>query len=463
MRLSLGTLGGVPAGMRPRLDPRDLHVRIVHLGIGAFHRAHQAVFTEDAGDGWGICGVSQRSRTVLDELAPQDGLYTVLTRSATKVDARVVGAVRELRFADASPIADPAVRVVTLTVTEKGYRHDPATARLRLDDEGIRADLAGGPPRTVVGQLARGLAARMGTDAGPIAVVSCDNLAHNGRTLGGLVDEFVAALRDEPLAEWIAAQVSFPSTVVDRIVPATTAHDRADARRLIGLDDFGTVVTEPFKQWVIEDDFPGGRPAWEKAGALLTGDVTPYEVIKLRMLNGSHSALAYLGALAGCETIADAMTRFAEVPCRLMSEDVLPTLDVPAGFDIAAYQQQLLDRFANPALRHRTVQVAMDGSQKLPQRLLTTVRARRAAGAEPHWAALAVAAWMRWVCVAPELDDPMAGRLHAAVAHTASPEQVVDRLLAITEIFGDDLREDAVVRALLVDALHEIMETYENR
>jgi len=454
-RLSLRTLVRAPAGMRPRLDPRGLRIGIVHLGVGAFHRAHQAVFTEDAGDGWGICGVSQRSRTVIEQLAPQDGLYTVLTRSATQVDARVIGAVRELRLADASRIADPAVRVVTLTVTEKGYRHDPATGRLRLDDKGIQADLAGGAPRTVVGQLARALAARMDADAGPLAVVCCDNLAHNGRMLAGLVGEFVAALRDKRLAEWIAAQVSFPSTVVDRIVPATTPEDLDEARRLIGLDDFGAVVTEPFKQWVIEDEFPAGRPAWERAGARLTDDVTPYEVIKLRMLNGSHSALAYLGALAGCETIAEAMARFGEVPRRLMGDDVLPTVDVPGRFDIAAYQQQLLDRFANPALRHRTVQVAMDGSQKLPQRLLPTVRARRAAGAEPRWAALAVAAWMRWVCVAPELDDPMADRLRGAVAG-ASPEQVVDRLLAIPEIFGDDLREDAVVRDLLVDDVQRI-------
>jgi fructuronate reductase len=462
MRLSLSTLARVPAVMRPRLDPAELEIGIVHLGIGAFHRAHQAVFTEGAGDGWGICGVSERSRTVIDQLAPQDGLYTVLVRSAAGVDARVVGAVRELRFADASRIADPAVCVVTVTVTEKGYRHDPATGRLRLDDEGIRADLAGGPPRTVVGQLVRGLAARRAADASPIAVVCCDNLAHNGRTLASLVGEFVAALPDEPLAGWIASQVSFPSTVVDRLVPATTPEDRAEARRLIGLDDLGTVVTEPFNQWVIEDDFPGGRPAWEKAGALLTADVTPYELIKLRMLNGAHSALAYLGVLAGRETIADAMGPFADVARRLMSDDVLPTLKVPDGFDIAAYQRQLLDRFANPALRHRTVQVAMDGSQKLPQRLLATVRARRAAGAEPRWAALAVAAWMRWICVAPELDDPMAGRLRTAVVG-ASPEQVVDRLLAIREIFGDDLRDDPVVRDLLVDALKRIMEGYEDR
>src|SRR5262249_19705065 len=188
----------------------------------------------------------------------------------------------------------------------------------------------------------------------------------NGRTLAGLVGEFVAAVPDEPLAEWIAAQVSFPSTVVDRLVPAPTPEDRADARRVLGVAGFGAGCTRPVRQWVIEDDFPGGRPAWERAGALLTADVTPYEVIKLRMLNGAHSALAYLGALAGCETIAEAMARFAEVARRLMSDDVVPTLDVPRGFDITAYQQQLLDRFPNPALRPPPRQGPLDGSQNMP-------------------------------------------------------------------------------------------------
>jgi fructuronate reductase len=234
-------------------------------------------------------------------------------------------------------------------------------------------------------------------------------------------------------------------------------------RRLIGLDDEGTVVTEPFRQWVIEDDFPGGRPAWDVAGALLTTDVTPYEVMKLRMLNGSHSTLAYLGALAGCETIAETVDQsaFATVVQRLMRDDVRPTLDVPAGINLAEYEQQLLDRFANPALRHTTVQVAMDGSQKLPQRLLSTLRARRAAGAEPRWAAFAVAAWMRWVWAertddgSPRiLDDPLAATLRDAVAGATSAGGVVARLLDITEVFGDDLRDDAVVRALFTDALN---------
>lgn len=477
-RLSLRTLPKVPPAAAPGIDPAELGVGIVHVGVGAFHRAHQAVYTEDAlaaaGGRWGVCGVTPRSRAVVDQLRPQDGLYTVLARGADAAEGRVVATLRELLFAgDQSEavlarIGDPAVRIVTLTVTEKGYRHDPATGRLRRADAGVRADAAGGPPSTVVGLLARGLQARMRVGGGPLAVACCDNLPHNGRTLARLVGDFVELLpaaEQTPLAEWLAEHVRFPSSMVDRIVPATTDGDRAEVAQLIGLADDGAVVTEPFRQWVIEDDFPGGRPAWERAGALLTRDVTPYEVIKLRMLNGAHSTLAYLGALAGYETIAEAMSDDAlgAVVRRLMREDVAPTLDVPGGFDLDSYEAQLLERFANPALRHRTVQVAMDGSQKLPQRLLSTLRARRAAGAEPRWAAFAVAAWMRWVSTdvtdtgAPRvLDDPLAPLLTRAVDGAGSADDVVDRLLGVDEVFGDDLPGDAVVRGLLVDALRSL-------
>ncbi|MGH9069100.1 MAG: mannitol dehydrogenase family protein [Acidimicrobiales bacterium] len=447
----------------------------MHVGVGAFHRAHQAQFTEDAmaatGGDWGISGVTPRSRRVVDQLAPQDGLYTVLTRGSDETAARVSGALREVRFAGAQSeqvtarIADPAVRVLTLTVTEKGYRYDPASGRLLRGDPGIRADLTGEPPRTVVGLLVRGLQARMTADAGPITTLCCDNLTSNGRTVHGLVSEFVDLLppaQAGPLRTWLAEQVSFPSSMVDRIVPATSPADRAQVERLIGLADEGTVVTEPFRQWVIEDNFPGGRPAWERAGALLTDDVGPYEVMKLRMLNGAHSTLAYLGALAGCETISDAMgvPAFAAVAQRLMREDAEPTLDIPDGFDLDGYESELLERFTNSALRHRTVQVAMDGSHKLPPRLLSTLRAGRTAGAEPRWVALAVAAWMRWVWCdhaddgSPRvLDDPLAPALRRAVGHSDSPAGVVTALLGVPDVFSEDLTEDPVVRELLVDAL----------
>ncbi|GLY84612.1 mannitol dehydrogenase [Actinoallomurus iriomotensis] len=434
MRLSLRT--------RPREVPSS--VGIVHLGIGAFHRAHQAVYTEDAGDGWGICGITQRSATVAEQLGPQDGLYSVLERGPGEPSARIIGAVREVLTGDATVerIADPAVKVISLTVTEKGYRHDPATGRLRREDPEISLDLTGRSPRTVIGRLVRGLARR---DA-PVTVLCCDNLTANGEALRALVEEFC-----ERSGTRIGCEVAFPSTMVDRIVPSTTPEDLDEAERLLGVRDEGVVVTEPFTQWVIEDTFAAGRPAWDAAGAIFTGDVAPYEKMKLRLLNGSHSMLAYLGSHH--TYVADAVAELGDAVRRYMDEDAGPTLDVPLGFDLEAYKSSLLERFANPALRHRTAQIAMDGSQKLPQRLLGVVRDRLAAGAEPRWAALAVAAWMRHVKTARELDDPMADLLRMTVARADTPGQVVDGLLSITDVFGPDLRESKVFRDLLVEHL----------
>jgi fructuronate reductase len=473
-RLGLHTLSSLPREVRPRVDPRSLQIGIVHLGIGAFHRAHQAVFTEDAiaaaGGDWGICGVTQRSATVVQQLAPQDGLYTLAVRSGAAQSLRVVGSVRELRWARADidwlldRIAAPATTVITLTVTEKAYHHNPATHRLRLDSPEIAADLDDGQGRTVVGQLVEGMQRRRHSSGAPLTVVCCDNLPHNGHLLGQLVREFAACrCRGDGLAAWIEANVRFPSTMVDRIVPATTAEDRADIAAELGVDDHGTVVTEPFAQWIIEDDFAAARPAWERAGAILTSDVGPYERIKLRMLNGSHSTIAYLGALADYAFVADAMK--PDGPLRaavraLMANDVAPTLDVPGGFDLDRYQQDLLGRFANPALRHRTLQIAMDGSQKLPQRLLGTVLDRRRAGAEPIVAALGVAAWMRFVSARRSdggreltVDDPLAHAIAERSRGRQDPRQIVDALLSMPEIFGPELAADAVFGDLLVEHL----------
>ena len=478
-RLSLSTLASLPVAVRPPVDPRAVEVGIVHLGIGAFSRAHQATYTQAAmaatGDlSWGICGVTQRSATVADRLVPQDGLYTVFVPSPDGDAAQVNAAVRAVlpgaqrRAETVARIAAPAVRLITLTVTEKGYRHDPATGRLRPDDPEIRADVAparAAEPVTVVGQLVRGLQRRMRDGAGPMTVVCCDNLPGNGALLRGLVTDFAgllpAAEGDELLA-WLAAQVRFPGTMVDRIVPATTAEDRAIVARLLGVADEGVVVTEPFRQWVVEDSFATPRPAWELAGATFTDDVAPYEHMKLRLLNGPHSALAYLGALAGHEYVSDAMAdpRFTAFARGLMDVDVAPTLSVPDGFDLGHYEDELLERFCNPALKHRTIQIAMDGSQKLPQRLLGTIRDRRAAGAEPRYAVLAVAAWMWFVATGASeagrplpLDDPLADRLRAAVAAASRPADVVDALLAVRDVFGTDLADDDVLRQLLTDAL----------
>ncbi|RZT26835.1 fructuronate reductase [Kribbella sp. VKM Ac-2569] len=454
-RLSLTNLPVAPA-----VDPKALSVGIVHLGIGAFHRAHQAVVTERAAvetgeTRWGITGVSQRSTTVRDQLAPQDALYSVLERGLGEPSVQVIGSIREVLTVPEDPeavvarIADPAVSVVTLTVTEKGYR--AAGAGLNLDDPEIQADLTGRPPRTVVGQLAAAIARR----EEPLTIVSCDNLVANGPFLRTLVTEYFDALGKVPAT---FEGTRFPASMVDRIVPATTDADRDEAARLLGVRDEAVVVAEPFLQWVIEDDFAGARPAWERGGAVLTGDVAPWEQAKLRMLNATHSMLAYLGALRGYETIAEAVRdeELGGLARQLMTDDVVPTLMPPDGLDLAAYGATVLERFENPALKHRTRQVAMDGSVKLPVRMLGTVRDRLTAGAEPRTISLAVAAWMVYVQRTPDLDDPQAARLKSAAADTTDPTKLVDALLAIDTIFTPDLRDSQLFRDLLVDHVNTL-------
>ena len=387
-----------------------------------------------------------------DRLAPQAGLYTVALRSAAGERLRVIGCLKELLVAPEDPaavvrrIADPAVAIVSLTVTEKGYCHDPASGALAVDHPDVRHDLAQPErPRSALGTLVAGLDRRRREGTAPPTVLCCDNLPSNGRTLRGVTLAF-AALRDEALAQWIERAVAFPCTMVDRIVPATTAADIGSLAARLGLEDAAPVVAEPFRQWIIEDRFAGPRPAWEAVGTELVADVAPFEEMKLRLLNGSHSALAYLGGLAGLEHIADVVREpdFATFMRRMMAEEVAPTLTVAA--DLAAYQARLLERFANPAIRHRTAQIAMDGSQKLPQRLLGPIRDQLRAGGPIRHLTLAVAAWMRHAAGRNEhgrtiaLADPLAERLRTIAAGAgADPAALATGFLALHEVFGDDL------------------------
>jgi fructuronate reductase len=526
-RLSLAALPGLAGRSRvvlPRYEVRELGVGIVHLGAGAFHRAHQALYTEDCLDGgaatgalpgpgrgpgsgpgsgsgpgtasgsgsgpgaWGICAFTQRSDDAVAALGPQDGLYCVLERGAGAGPARVAGTLREVRsglhdpLGPAARIADPRIRLVTLTVTEKGYRRG-RDGRLDLADPAVRADVAAlsaaavrsrapstaSRPRTTVGQLAAAMAERRRRDAGPLTVLPCDNLPGNGRMLRGLLHDLCAVLPGgDDLSCWIDAHVKFPSSVVDRIVPAATGADRAAAARLLGVRDAGCVVAEPYRQWVVEDDFAAGRPAWERAGAVLTADVGPYEAAKLRLLNAAHSLLAYAGALAGHRTIAEAMADdgLARAAAALMEVDASPTLRVPAGFDLPGYRASVLRRFADPALGHTTAQVAADGSVKLPVRLLGTVRERLAAGAEPYWAGFAVAAWMVFAGRRTDargrplpVDDPRAAELARAAGDFADARQLVDGLLGVRAVFPAELAADHVFRALLVQHVARLLDS----
>jgi fructuronate reductase len=364
-------------------------------------------------------------------------------------------------------MADPAIRIVTLTVTEKGYCHDPASGALDEDHPDILYDLRNRvAPRSAPGLLVAALAARKSEGVAPFTVVSCDNLPANGRTVKRVLSG-LAALHAPDLGRWVEDNVACPSTMVDRIVPATTPEDRAAVAAALGMEDAWPVMTEPFSQWVVEDDFPSGRPDLAAVGVELAADVEPFEHMKLRLLNGSHSAMAYLGYLAGHETIAETIgdpvfDRFIRA---MMDEEATPTLHMPDGVDLAGYKAALLRRWANPALKHRTWQIAMDGSQKLPQRLLVPMRERLAIGAPISRMALTIAGWMRYVTGTDErgqpidVQDPLAGVLRAAADSAGpAPERLAEGLMGVTQVFGQDLPADPRFREAVTKALATVME-----
>ncbi len=466
-RLSSTTLGQLPVSVcRPRYARADVRNGVVHLGIGAFHRAHQAaVFDAALGAGdlrWGILGVSLRSPGVRDQLVPQDGLYTMLVRDGAGEQAQIIGAVRDVLVAPEDParviaaLAHPDTHIVTLTVTEKGYCIDAATAALDRGNADVAQDLADlSAPRTAPGFLVAGLAARHAAGLPPFTALSCDNLPHNGRLLRAAVIEMATA-HDPALADWIAQHGAFPQSMVDRIVPATDPRDIAALAETTGLQDQGLVKTEPFLQWVIEDRFCGPRPDFAAFGVQLTDRVEPWEDAKLRLLNGAHSGIAYLGGLAGIDHVHEFVARadgrgFVEA----LWDESAATLTPPPGLDVAAYRGQLMARFTNPALAHRTRQIAMDGSQKLPQRLLAPIAIRRARGLPVDALALGVAAWMLWQRGLDEagtpftVDDPLAAVTAARLDGVTDPAAQVAALMAIEAIFPRDLAEDDALRATL--------------
>ncbi|MBB5412790.1 MULTISPECIES: mannitol dehydrogenase family protein [unclassified Paraburkholderia] len=441
----------------PAYDRTSLAPGIVHLGLGAFHRAHQAVYTEHtlrAGDQrWGIVGVSLRRADTSEALTAQDHLYTVNVRNGDADSFQVVGALIASLVAPQSPAAvldamsDPRCHIVSLTITEKGYCRNPASGALQFDHPEIVHDLReAAAPRSAIGFVVRALALRRAAGLGPFTVLSCDNLPSNGGTMRALTLAF-AREADPVLADWIEREGAFPNTMVDRIVPLTTDADRMHVAKQLGADDAWPVMTEPFSQWVIEDRFAGPRPAWERAGATLVGDARPYEQAKLRMLNGAHSALAYLGSLIGYDTVdqaiaAPAVRNFVE---NMLRDEVEPTLSRPA---LASYRAELFTRFRNTALDHRLQQIATDGSQKLPQRWLESVRANLKSGAPTERLAFVLAGWIAYLSGQDEtgrtyaIADPLADTLAEAVRSTLHADAIdaVQTLFEIESIFGCDLR-----------------------
>ena len=448
----------LPANVQlPQYDRQQLRSRIVHFGFGAFHRAHQALLTNRVlnqhGGDWGICEISLFSGDqLMSQLRQQDHLFTVMEKSAAGNQPIIIGAVKECLNARLDSLAaiiekfcEPQVAIVSLTITEKGYCIDPATGHLDLTQPRIVHDLQSpDEPHSAPGILVEALHRRRERGLPAFTVLSCDNIPDNGHVVKNAVLD-MAAKRDPQLASWIAEHVSFPGTMVDRIVPAATDASLAEITRELGVEDPCAISCEPFIQWVIEDNFVAGRPDWGSVGAQLVDDVLPWEEMKLRMLNGSHSFLAYLGYLAGYAHISDCMqdASYRRAARHLMMEEQAPTLRI-SGVDLGAYADSLIERFSNPALQHRTWQIAMDGSQKLPQRLLDGIRIHLKQGSRWPLLALGVAAWMRYVSGvddmgnAIDIRDPLAEKIRAIV-ETSHDENRVAALLTLQEIFGSDL------------------------
>ncbi len=447
LRLCEAALDRIPDDVeRPGYDRRSVSSGVVHIGPGAFHRAHQAVVFDDlirAGDRrWGITGISLRSASARAALEPQDGLYTLAVRQEDRDRLRIIGALRRVLVlaGDTQPIlealAGPQVAIITLTITEAGYTSSAS----------------------VEGLLAAGLALRRSRGLGGLTVVSCDNLSRNGARLGELVIGAAADI-DPRLADWVRAEVAFPSTMVDRITPATTEADIEALAARTGFVDRAMVRPEAFSQWVIEDRFAGSRPDFAAAGVQVVGDVAPFEQAKLRLLNGAHSAMAYLGGLAGLsfvhEFVADpAGSAFVE---RLWNET--QTTLVSTAADVPAYRLALAARFADPATAHRLTQIAADGSQKLPERLLAPLAVSREQGLSSPALVLAVAAWIRWQSGKDddgrplEIRDPLAGALRRHLAGLLAPGDRVAALLSMGEIFPPRLSADPLLREGLTAAV----------
>lgn len=448
-----------PQVIRAAFDRTALQSRIVHLGFGAFHRAHQALFTnemlEKTGSNWGICEVNLfGGEDLIQQLREQDHLYTVAEKGAESTDVKLIGSVTESlhpaldgKQAVLEKMAEEQVAIVSMTITEKGYCADPATGRLDKNNGLIKADLE--HPRTpdsAIGYIVEALRIRRERNIKPFTVMSCDNVQENGHVARAAVLDF-ANLVDQELAGWIEANVTFPCTMVDRIVPAATPETLAEIAQLVGVEDPCGIACEPFRQWVIEDNFVNGRPEWNVAGAEFVSDVVPFEEMKLRMLNGSHSFLAYLGYLGGYAHISDTMTNesYRKAAFDMMMNAQAPTLNMPEGTDLEGYAKLLIARFTNPSLKHQTWQIAMDGSQKIPQRMGGSLRHHLAQSTDYKWLAMGIAGWMRYIGAVDENEqpidvrDPMVEQFQAIYAEHGINTDVVKAILGMEAVFGTDL------------------------
>lgn len=463
MKLNRHNLDHLPDNVtKPTYLASDTQHGIAHIGIGGFHRAHQAFYTHALLDqgrdlDWRICGIGLRpeDRQMRDDLAAQDYLYTLNELgNSDPTQSRIIGSIGDLLLAEDSiqtvldKLASPQIRIVSLTITEGGYCIDDSSGEFRSSLPQIQQDLAHPEsPRTVFAVLCAALAQRRADNTPPFTVMSCDNLPHNGHVARKALLAY-AALSNPELHDWIAVNVNFPNAMVDRITPITSPTHRLQLHAQLGIDDAAPVVCEPFSQWVLEDRFSHGRPAWEAVGVQFTDDVTPYEDMKIKLLNGSHLALTYLGFLKGYrfvhETLSDPL--FVAYLRAYMDLDVTPQLAPVPGIDLSQYKNTLITRFSNQAIADQLERVCSDGSSKLPKFIVPTINRLIADGAELKRAALMVAAWALYLKGVDEngqtyvISDP---RAQACQALVVDEQRLTQRLLEDEAIFGTAIAQSA--------------------
>ena len=462
----------------PGYDRSRVRTAIVHFGVGGFHRAHEAMYLDRlmAGDAggealdWGICGVGVMpfDLKMRDVLQAQDGLYVLVEKDPEGGwDPRVIGSLTEYLYAPDDPeavlekLADPATRIVSLTVTEGGYNVHPVTGEFDAGNPAIQADLTGdAPPATTFGLITEALVRRRERGIEPFTVMSCDNIQGNGHVAAKMFTAY-ARLRDPELGEWMAANVAFPNSMVDRITPVTTDEDREQVATRYGIADGWPVVCEPFTQWVLEDRFTLGRPALEQVGVQVVADVEPYELMKLRLLNASHQALCYFGYLAGYRLVHDVTQDrlFADFLLAYMETEATPTLAPVPGVDLAAYRHQLIERFSNAAVRDTVARLCAESSDRIPKWLLPVIRENLAAGRDVRHAAAVVASWARYAEGVDEQGEPIEVVDRLAEQLTARARTQRDDSLAFVEnreLFGDLADEPGFTEPYLaaLESLH---------
>jgi len=458
IKLNQANLGRLSPDVQvPSYDRQRLAQSIVHIGVGGFFRGHQAVYLDDllhqpGHSEWGFCGAGLLKYDALmrDALLPQDSLYTVVERSAGGDRARVIGSLLNFLYAPDDPeavlekMASPECRIVSLTITEGGYYVNEGTGEFNDTHPDIVHDLQHPHgPRCSFGYLIEALDRRRNRGLSPFTVMSCDNLQHNGNVAKKMLLAF-AERRDQALSQWLAEHCAFPNSMVDRIVPATTDEHRALVREKFGIEDAWPVGTEPFKQWVIEDNFPNGRPAWEQVGAQMTADVLPYEKMKMRLLNASHQAMCYIGMLLGYQYAHEAMedAQIRKLVQTMMDVEVTPLLTAPPGIDLDEYKKTLIERIANPTIRDQLSRIGTEGSARIPKFVLPSIREQLARGGPIKRLSFTVAAWFRYLTGTDDqgrempVIDPIKDKLVEYARRGGRDPSV---LLGLRELFGEDL------------------------